>query len=144
MISKCYDCPRTKQFIKLDGSPCCGATDFYLNVITHIAECPICKMQWGVPMALVGLCENDRRYRKYSITVPNELNKKQIIEFAKLIGMNGVQVYHLFKGKTSVAFDNIPMVLAYKIHKYFRIENISIHVTPSLNEYHLFEKCEKI
>lgn len=144
MISKCNDCPRTKEFIKLEGSPCCGAENFYMNVNTHIAECPICKKQWGVPKAIESLCNKDRLNKKYSITIGEALRKEHILGLSKLLGMNGARVYHLFKENSPVVFDNIPMILAYKVRNYFRDITTSIQISPSLDEYHLFEDCWKI
>ena len=144
MASKCFDCPRTKDFIKLDGSPCCGAKDFYMDVNTHIAECPICKTQWGVSMIVEGLCYQDKLCKRYSLSVVDALSKKQILEFSKLIQMSGVDVYHLFKAQSPVEINNIPMILAYKLQKYFNKEEINIVITPALKEYHLFEKCWNI
>ena len=143
MISKCYDCPRTKDFIKLGKSPCCGADNFYMNVNTHIAECPICKEQWGVPMAIEGLCYKDELYKKFSISIDQTLSKEAILGLSKLLGMNGTTVYRLSKTISPTVFDNIPMILAYKIRNYFRSIDIRIHITPSLDEYHLFEDCWK-
>lgn len=36
------------------------------------------------------------------------------------------------------------MVTAYKICKYFRVTNITVTVTPAIDQYHLFEDCWNI
>lgn len=141
MNSKCSDCLWIKEHLDLGNSPCCGATPFYMNTQTHLAICPVCKTEWGVPMAVPRLCYDDELYRRFTISIDASLTKQQLLGFSKLIGMNGPQTYRLFKNNLPVIIENIPMIQAYKIRNYFRANGISLEVTPSLDEYEQFEIC---
>lgn len=141
MNNKCSDCPWIKEYFDLGRSPCCGAAPFYMNTQTHLAVCPICKTEWGVPMAVPRLCEEDECYQRFTISINVPLTKKQLLDFSKFIGMNGPQTYRLFKNNLPVVIENISMIQAYKIRNYFHADSITISITPPLDKYERFEIC---
>ena len=144
MNSKCYDCPRTKEYIDMGGCPNCLTKQLFMNTKTHMATCEVCGVTWGIPMAIVGLCDNDERNKRYTISIDANLNKQQLLGFAKLTGYRGTEAYRLFKNNTPVVLKDIPMVLTYKIRNFFRSADITITITPPIDEYHLFEECWRI
>ena len=141
MNSKCSDCPWIKTYLDLGKSPCCGATPFYMNTQTHLAVCPACKTELGVPMVVPRLCYDDELYRRFTISINASLTKQQLLDFSKFIGMNGPQTYRLLKNNLPVVIENIPMIQAYKIRNFFWSHNIDIEVSPTLDEYERFEIC---
>lgn len=141
MNNKCSDCPWIKEYFDLGRSPCCGAAPFYMNTQTHLAVCPICKTEWGVPMAVPRLCYEDELHRRFTISINATLSKQQLLDFSKLIGMNGSQTYHLFKSNLPVIVENISMIQAYIIRDFFQANRISIGITPPLDKYKHFVTC---
>lgn len=141
MNSKCYDCPRTKEFIDMGGCPNCGAKKLLMNTTTYAATCDICKLTFGIPTIVEGLCWDEEENSKYKITFGTIPSKQQLLDLSKLIGLTATETYHLFLKSLPVHIDNISMVVAYKIRKYFRSTDISITITPPIDQYHLFENC---
>lgn len=141
MSSKCYDCPRTKEYIDMGGCPNCGAKKLFMSTKTCIATCDICKLTFGIPMAIEGLCCDEKEINKYRISFHSTPNKQQLLNLSKLIGLTGAETYHLFQKELPVHIENISMVATYQIHKYFRSTDISITITPPIDQYHSFEDC---
>lgn len=141
MNSKCYNCPKTKEYIDVGGCPNCLTKQLLMNTNTHMATCKVCGVTWGIPMAIVGLCDNDKRNKRYTISIDANLNKQQLLDFAKLTGYRGTEAYRLFKNNTPVVLEDTHMVLTYKIRNFFRSADIIIAINPPLDEYHLFEDC---
>lgn len=144
MKSKCYDCPWIKDYIDLGGCPICKAKKLLMNTQTHIATCDVCGMTCGVPMAVEQLCYDDKHDKQFTISICANLDKQQLLDFSKLIGIGTAQVYHLFKNNCPVVLKNVPMVATYRIQKYFRSLGTEVTIDPALNEYHLFEECWNI
>lgn len=71
-------------------------------------------------------------------------DKQQLLDLSKLIGFTASETYRLFQKGLPVYIDDVPMVNAYKIRKYFRAANITVTVTPAIDQYHLFENCWNI
>lgn len=144
MKSKCFDCPRTKEYIDLGGCLNCKAKKLLMNTKTHMATCDVCGETFGIPMAVEGFCFDDERRKRFTISIDGKLDKQQLLDFSKLIGMNGVQAYQLFKNNTPVEIVNVPMVLTYQIQSFCHSIGVSISTQPAIDDYHLFEKCWRI
>lgn len=95
-------------------------------------------------MAIEGLCYEDADRKQYTVSIDTKLSRQQLLDFSKLLGMNGVQAYRLFKNSTPVAIENVSMVLAYQMQSFFRSIGTSVSIHPSIDEYHMFEVCWKI
>lgn len=144
MNSKCCDCPITKEYIYVGCCPDCRANNLLMNTTTHMASCDKCKATFGIPMAIEGLCWNEEKNNRYKIIFDFIPNKQQLLDLSKLIGFTAVETYRLFQKGLPVHIDNISMVTAYKIRKYFRAANIAVTVIPAIDQYHLFEECRNI
>ena len=144
MKSKCFDCPRTKEYIDLGGCPNCRAKKLFMSTKTHMATCDVCGVTFGIPMAIEGLCYEDERYKQYAVSIDAKLNKEQMLDFSKLLGINGVQTYQLFKNNTTVVIEKVPMVLTYQIQSFIRSIGASVSIQLEIDEYHMFEECWKI
>ena len=95
-------------------------------------------------MAIEGLCDEDVRCKQYTVSIEAKLNKAQMLEFSKLLGINGVQTYQLFKNNATVIFEKVPMVLTYQIRSFLRSVGAAVSIQPAIDEYHMFEECWKI
>ena len=144
MKNKCFDCPRTKEYIDMGGCPNCRAKKLLMSTKTHMATCHVCGETFGIPMAIEGLCFEDEENKRFTVSVHTKLNKEQILDFSKLIGTNGVDTYQLFKDNTTVVIEEVPMVLTYKMQKFLHYVGASISIHPEINEYPMFEECWKI
>ena len=141
MTSKCHDCPRIKEYIDMGGCPNCGATKLLMSTKTCMATCDICKLTFGIPMAIEGLCCDEKENNRYKISFHSTPNKQQLLDLSKMIGLTGAETYRLFQKELPIHIDNIPMVATYQIRKYFRPTNIAIIISPPIDQYHLFEDC---
>lgn len=124
MRSKCYDCPRTKEYIDMGGCPNCKAKKLLMNTKTHSATCDICGLTFGIPMAIEGLCYEDVDCKQYTVSIDTKLSKQQLLDFSKLLGISGTQTYQLFKNNTPVVIENVTMVLAYQMQFIFSAYHI--------------------
>jgi hypothetical protein len=95
-------------------------------------------------MAIEGLCYEDERYKQYAVSIDAKLNKEQMLDFSKLLGISGVQTYQLFKNNATVVIEKVPMVLTYQIQSFIRSIGASVSIQPEIDEYHMFEECWKI
>ena len=82
MRIKCSDCPRTKKYINLGSCPVCFAKPMLLDIRTHNAKCNECGAEFGVPMAVEGLCAEDIRNRRYCVTIQSKPKKQDMLEIA--------------------------------------------------------------
>ena len=144
MKSKCYDCPRTKEYIDMGSCPNCKVKNLLMNTKTHAATCDVCGLTFGIPMAIEGLCFEDECHKQFTVSINADLDKQQLLAFSKLVGIGGVQVYHLFKSTMPVVLEQVPMVLAYKLQRFLISIGASITIEPAIDEYHMFEECWKI
>ena len=141
MKSKCYDCPWIKDYIDLGGCPTCKTKKLLMNTNTHMATCDVCGMTYGIPMAVERLCWDDIDNKQFTISICASLDKRQLLDFAKLLDVGITQMYHLFKNNSPVVLNEVPMALTYRIRKHFRTLGTEIAIVPALGEYHLFEEC---
>ena len=141
MDSKCYSCPRTKEYIDVGGCPNCGAKILFINTATHEAICDICHFSFGIPMIVTGSCWDDVHTSRFEISFHSTPTKQQLLDLSKLIGLTGTEIYRLFQKGLPVQIRNVPMITAYQIRKYLRPTDIAMVASPPIDQYHLFEKC---
>lgn len=141
MENRCMDCPRTKEYLDIGLSPCCGTDRFYMSTKNHVAVCRICNTEWGVSMAVNGSCYSDKLYKRFSLSIEANLTKQQLLDFSKLIGCNSLETYYIFKNNQPVLLTNIPMEKTYLIQKFITAAGHSIHIDPPIGDYPNFEEC---
>ena len=125
----------------MGGCPNCGATKLLMSTKTFMATCYICKLTFGIPMAIEGLCCDEKENNRYKISFHSTPNKQQLLDLSKMIGLTGVETYRLFQKELPIHIDNIPMVATYQIRKHFSATGIPITIQPPIDQYHLFEDC---
>lgn len=143
MENRCIDCPKTKEYLDIGLSPCCGADRFFMSTKNHLAVCRICNTEWGVSMAINGSCYDDKLYKRFTLSIEAKLTKQQLLDFSKLIGCNSLETYYLFKN-LPVVLKNLPMVQTYLIRNFITAIGHAIHIEPPIGEYPNFEKCWKL
>lgn len=141
MKNKCLDCPKTKEYIDLGRCPCCGAASYLMSTQTHVAVCRICGIECGIPMGIPMLCGEDKMFRFFIVTIYDKLTTQQVLDFSKLMGMNGAQTYRLFKNGIPVVIENVATIQAYKIRNFCRVNYLHFEISPSLDQYPYFEDC---
>lgn len=144
VINKCHDCPITKEYLDMGGCPNCKAKKLPMSTRTHMATCNVCGVTFGIPMAIEGMCYTDKCCKRYIISIASKLNKEQLLVVSKLMGLNGVEVYQLFKNNNPVVFRDVPMIVTYELQSYLRSIGTTMKVNQDLDEYPLFEQCWKI
>lgn len=141
MRIKCSDCPRTKKYINLGSCPVCFAKPMLMDIRTHNAKCNECGAEFGVPMAVEGLCAEDIRNRRYCVTIQSKPKKQDMLEIATILGQTVSQLYPLFKNGLPVVIDDISMRSAFAIMNYMGDHGVCAQAQPPLEEYPLFEQC---
>lgn len=145
MKSKCCECQWIKEYIDVGPCPKCGADHLLMSRKNSLAICDVCKADFGIPMGIEWLCEKEMYKKSYTIYVYDKPDNGQMLGLSKLLGLNGAEIYRLFKSYSPVVLRKVPILLAYKLRKFFRENGMSIYIDPSIeNEYHLFERCHKI
>lgn len=144
MKSNCDRCPYTKEYYDLKWCAECGANHLLLNLRTNLVVCDVCGATVGVSIYLERPCFKDIQHKAYTMSIDSKLNKHQLLDFSKMIGLSGADTYRLFKENTPVILDNVPMIQTYILQKYLRSIGASVGVNPALDEYERFEDCWKI
>lgn len=140
MHCDCRDCPRMKEYIPVGPCPECGNPDLLMNTATHMALCGRCGVEWGLPMAIEGLCEENVRRKKYKIVIQGELSKYDILRIAKLVGITCAQLYRSCKEGAPVLNN-----LSYKQVMDMQKKSADNHliVIPEIVTYENFYICWK-
>ena len=140
MENRCIDCPKTKEYLDIGLSPCCGADQFFMSTKNHVAVCRKYTAEWGVSMSVTGSCYNDKLYKRFTLSIEATLSKQQLLAFSKLIDYNSLETYYLFKNNP-VVLKNVPMVQTYLIRNFVTATGHTIHIEPPIGEYPNFEEC---
>jgi hypothetical protein len=144
VVNKCHDCPINMGYIEVGLCPNCRAKKLFMSINTHVAACEACGATYGIPMAVKGICYDDKRCKRYTISIDSKLNKEQLLVFSELIGMNAAAAYRLFKNNSPVVVEKVPMVATYQSQRYFSSVGLEIKIDPTIDEYPLFKECWNI
>lgn len=140
--SVCTACLRMQKFYNVGKCPECGTDGLLMNVKTHLAVCTLCGSEFGIPLAITGLCYNDVLFNHYDFTFHGHLSKESILAASKILGINTAQLYKALKNSSPVKRElNYRQSLTLK--KLLSPLGVSFSTSPELIEYEKYNECWK-
>ena len=138
--SICDTCPKMQEYYEVGCCPDCGADGLLMEIKTHIAVCPFCEGNFGIPLAIEGLCHKDVLFQRYELTLEASLATEIILPTSKILGINSVQLYNAIKTNIPIKWE-VSYEQALSLKKLLSPLDITFTISPDLIDYPKYEEC---